>query len=463
MIFVAWYTYDDGGRPTWYVASECRLVGVACSGPLYEVTNGRPLTRDWDSPMLQVRQVGAITLTFTNNDSATLAFNLNGASGTKLITRQVFASTAPVRDVSDLWWNESESGWGMGIAAQGSLSFVTIYTYDGSGAPTWYVASACNASTSGCSGDLFRVSGGQAPTVPWRGQINVTRAGSISVAYEGSAEANMSFMIDGTSSSRRITRQAFEGYALPAVQYTDVFDAMAATQNGSFRQRGIRVTDGAAGSRVGCIEYTSQGRDGLISIVQQQGGVVTVDTGNEFCAQAGSDSVCMRLIDNVAVMEERQGTNVFIYVGMIGLAQGRFTAIDQELAYDPSAYIYVRSRESSWHSGAPCPTGSEPTPSVTAINGNWLGYSFNYTPGANTGVTALATMSCANQVCTVLGTTSATVTFNNSIPWRTTTSSGRVAGATMSSDGTLVSAYICSAPFSKNRTFESCTFYAFKR
>jgi hypothetical protein len=39
-----------------------------------------------------------------------------------------------------LWWNPSESGWGVSIAHQGDVLFAVWYTYDHDGSPMWLVA-----------------------------------------------------------------------------------------------------------------------------------------------------------------------------------------------------------------------------------------------------------------------------------------------------------------------------------
>jgi len=45
------------------------------------------------------------------------------------------AGTAP--SYEGLWWNPSESGWGVSIAHQGDMIFAVWYTYDHDGTPMW--------------------------------------------------------------------------------------------------------------------------------------------------------------------------------------------------------------------------------------------------------------------------------------------------------------------------------------
>src|SRR5205085_8410837 len=45
--------------------------------------------------------------------------------------------TAP--SYEGLWWNSSESGWGLSVAHQGDVLFVVWYTFDHDGSPMWLV------------------------------------------------------------------------------------------------------------------------------------------------------------------------------------------------------------------------------------------------------------------------------------------------------------------------------------
>lgn len=47
-------------------------------------------------------------------------------------------ATTASTDISDIWWNPNESGWGMQIVNVGVYLFATIYVYGQNGAPTWF-------------------------------------------------------------------------------------------------------------------------------------------------------------------------------------------------------------------------------------------------------------------------------------------------------------------------------------
>lgn len=142
VLFAALYVYDAVGQPAWLVMpggtwNEAKTV---YSGSLYRPI-GTPFYA-YDAQGLQVRDpFGAASITFQDDSHAILSYSVGIATGTKAITREVFAtdSLAPP-DRSDLWWGgSSQNGWGITILQQGSTLFAVWYTYVAGGAATWYV------------------------------------------------------------------------------------------------------------------------------------------------------------------------------------------------------------------------------------------------------------------------------------------------------------------------------------
>ncbi len=212
IVFAAIYSYDQGGQPVWYVISRCLLVGNACTGDIYRVSGGTRPTVAWNDSGKLVRAVGSGALSFGDGDNGQFTFTIDGLSGTKAITRQPLAtgSAPPAIDYTDLWWNANESGWGVALTQQYGMMFAAFYTYDGNGNPIWYVASSCPLAGSGCSGDLYQVSGGTALAGAWNGANKlVATVGTISFAFADANHATMSYTINGATGSRNITRQAF--------------------------------------------------------------------------------------------------------------------------------------------------------------------------------------------------------------------------------------------------------------
>lgn len=86
-IVAAWFTFDDNGKPTWYVAS-CSISINECSGDLYKSNGGSSPVITWNGT--GVTKVGTLKLAFTDNAKGTMTYTINGVSGTKTITPQPF-------------------------------------------------------------------------------------------------------------------------------------------------------------------------------------------------------------------------------------------------------------------------------------------------------------------------------------------------------------------------------------
>jgi hypothetical protein len=43
-------------------------------------------------------------------------------------------------EITDMWWNPAESGWGVNIILQNSVVFATFFVYDANHNPVWYTA-----------------------------------------------------------------------------------------------------------------------------------------------------------------------------------------------------------------------------------------------------------------------------------------------------------------------------------
>ncbi|MDP4030451.1 MAG: hypothetical protein Q8P42_15970 [Gallionella sp.] len=212
--FVALYTYDTSAQPVWYVMSDCRIATAgSCSGDIYQVVGGKAPTQPWVA--LDFAQAlstaGSGTLTFSDPNNGKFDFTLNGVTGSKTIERQMFSSgtAAQALDYTDLWWNANESGWGVALTQDKGMIFATWYAYDAAGLPVWYVASSCPLSGSGCTGEVYKVTGGEALTATWNGINPVATVGTVTFAFSDGGTGTMSYTIDGVSGSKAITRQSF--------------------------------------------------------------------------------------------------------------------------------------------------------------------------------------------------------------------------------------------------------------
>ena len=142
------------------------------------------------------------------------------------------ASAGPL---SGLWWNASESGWGIDFVQRRNVLFAAWFTYDTSGNPKWYVASACQmpaamASSGTCTGTLYEVAGAPFVGVPFDStRVHVTEVGTLTVNFTDASHATMSYTVNGASRTVSIVRQLFaSGATAPAIDYTDLWWAAPA-------------------------------------------------------------------------------------------------------------------------------------------------------------------------------------------------------------------------------------------
>jgi hypothetical protein len=89
-IFGVWYTYGLDGKRTWYVIpGGTWLNNNTFRGDIY-ATTGMPPTQGFDPNRVTRTVVGTGTLTFSDANTGTFAFSINGVTGTKAISRQPF-------------------------------------------------------------------------------------------------------------------------------------------------------------------------------------------------------------------------------------------------------------------------------------------------------------------------------------------------------------------------------------
>lgn len=143
-----------------------------------------------------------------------------------------------IANLSDVWYDPAESGWGVNIAQQGDVATVTLMVYGPTGEPTWFVASHAAAyAWSGeglpfLRGTLYRTRG------MWFGgpfdsrSVQVTPVGEVYVSPLAPERVRIDYTVEGIAASKTVQRATWN---LPAIDWAYV---------ASFS---LRVRDGEGG------------------------------------------------------------------------------------------------------------------------------------------------------------------------------------------------------------------------
>jgi hypothetical protein len=147
---------------------------------------------------------------------SSVAFRTACACAVPFSTASGFVIDTTSSPMSGVWWNASESGWGVAVTQQYGTMVFSIYTYDNAKNPIWYIA-VCPIVADGCSTDLLKSIGGEELSVPWSGagKMNV-KVGTFQVAFSDLNSGRINFTVDGKSGSKSISRFVFAGP--PAVE-----------------------------------------------------------------------------------------------------------------------------------------------------------------------------------------------------------------------------------------------------
>lgn len=211
-VFAALYVYDDAGLPRWYVmpASSWDMTHTILTGAIYMPTSSPFFAYD-ASRLKAGSPVGSVTITFQDYNDAILDYAIDGMSGRRLVTREMFGSgDTLLHDHSDLWWGGSaQNGWGITIRQQQSTLFNVWYTYDANGNPVWY-AMPGGAWTSGTTyqGHAYRTA-----SSPWRSgydqaKLQVQDAGTYRIDFNGDA-ATFTYDVDGHNGTIPLVKEPF--------------------------------------------------------------------------------------------------------------------------------------------------------------------------------------------------------------------------------------------------------------
>ncbi len=229
-IFATWFTYDADGSAMWLVmpnGARTAASSNAYAGEVYRTT-GPSLGTPFDPAKVSTSAVGTASVSLLDADRAVFSATVFGKQVDKDITRQVYAAPMPVCAVGaspgaqanyqDMWWASpagSQSGWGVNLAHEGDILFLTWFTYGPDGKALWLVGSnVARTGNNTYSGTLYRTWGPPYGAQPWnRSLVSMMPVGSVTVAFSDAANGTFSYTAMGVSGSVQITRQVFSSPA----------------------------------------------------------------------------------------------------------------------------------------------------------------------------------------------------------------------------------------------------------
>jgi hypothetical protein len=91
ILFATWFTYGADGSDLWFVMADARKVADRTYSGAIHRTASAPFNA-YDASRFVPTQVGTGTLTFTDASNGTFSYTIDGAAGSKPITRYVFSS-----------------------------------------------------------------------------------------------------------------------------------------------------------------------------------------------------------------------------------------------------------------------------------------------------------------------------------------------------------------------------------
>ena len=220
-LFAVWYAYRQDGSPTWFVIpggtfSQGRRI---FTGDIYQTTGPRYDAATFNPNAVTVTRVGSMSLDFAPPGlaagTALFSYTIGAVSATKQVQRQPFGSAAPAwgSDVTDIWWNAAESGWGLTLAQHGNNVFGVWFTYDANGQPLFVVMPGVTFSgADSFSGPLYTTRG------PYYGgafdptRVTVTSAGNATIDVQtilGRKRLRFRPVVFGSAVDKQVERQPF--------------------------------------------------------------------------------------------------------------------------------------------------------------------------------------------------------------------------------------------------------------
>ena len=218
VLFGALFNYDTDGSPLWLTMAATKQTDGSWTGTLFRSTGPVFNASPWTT--VTNTSVGTMRITFTSKSAATLSYSVNGKSVSKSIVRQVFAAPPTctwsafdrsyTTNFQDLWWNASESGWGINLTHQGDVIFATLFTYRADGQPLWLTMLGMRIADGLYIGSLDQASGPAFSASPWNpAAVTHANVGTMTVQFTRGNVGSLTYTYNGQLVVKQIQREVF--------------------------------------------------------------------------------------------------------------------------------------------------------------------------------------------------------------------------------------------------------------
>lgn len=220
------------------------------------------------------------------------------------------SATTYSTDHTDLWYaGEAESGWGVNVIQQDDTLFATLFVYDSTTAPHWYVAPAVVPASTGSqttfTGQLYSTTG------PYFGattfdpnSVTKTVVGAITFTFTGDTTGTLQYTINGATVRKTIVRQTWRNNVLSG-NYLGGLTATGAscgggTANGPILIFGLLTVQESTSQTAMTVQFTSnqgQASQCVFSGPYQQSGKLGSINGSWTCTTSNAGSFTMSAIE----------------------------------------------------------------------------------------------------------------------------------------------------------------------
>ncbi len=123
-----------------------------------------------------------------------------------------FVRPAAAVDYTDIWWNPSESGWGVNFIQASNFIFATFFIYGENQQPTWVTAQLTRGNSNVWTGPLYFTTGSFYGAAWNPNQQTTTQVGTATFVPTDSATGQLTYVVGTVTVVKTITRQTLKPF-----------------------------------------------------------------------------------------------------------------------------------------------------------------------------------------------------------------------------------------------------------